>query len=57
MNHENIKDLILLYMLNELNEEEVNLVKNHLETCEECRNELKQLSFVHEAVLNSNPKK
>jgi hypothetical protein len=55
MNHENIKDLILLYMLNELNEEEVNLVKNHLETCEECRNELKQLSFVHEAVLNSKP--
>lgn len=55
MNHENIKDLILLYTLNELSEEEIKLVKNHLGSCEECRSELNQLSFVHEAIVNSKP--
>ncbi len=55
MKHENIKELLMLYSLNELNENESKILDEHLLSCEECSKELKQLQLLSEVIKNNKP--
>ncbi|HPN37539.1 MAG TPA: HEAT repeat domain-containing protein [Melioribacteraceae bacterium] len=55
MNCQNIKELLLLYSINELEENEINNVNNHILQCVECKRELEQLLLISKTIKNNKP--
>ncbi|MFW6022321.1 MAG: DUF4349 domain-containing protein [Halanaerobiaceae bacterium] len=55
MKHENIRELLPLYIDNELSTEEKNLIKEHLKNCSQCQKELKK--YQENSALLSSMKK
>ncbi len=53
MNCERVKELLFEYINNELDELDVRTIREHLMTCEECRNEYELLLGMSEAVKES----
>jgi hypothetical protein len=55
MNHRRWKEWIQLSLYNELTDEENRLLQNHLDACEECKNEMEKLRLVQRTVRNFAP--
>jgi len=52
MNCNEIKDLLSLYVDDELNEEEKKMVEEHLQNCEDCQKELEEYKKIIQALKN-----
>ena len=52
MNCMDVREMLSLYMDNELNEEETIIVANHLKNCEACQSEYNELKQLHDMLQN-----
>lgn len=57
MEHKDYKELIQLYLFDELQPEEMVVVENHLLECGECSSEFESMKQIHDALVSSAPAK
>lgn len=55
MKHENIKELLMFYCLNELDENQKKAVEEHLPNCPECSKELEHLRILADLIKQEKP--
>ncbi len=55
MNHEEIKELIFIYALNEITDDEKEKVKEHIKECKECEQLLYNYLKLNEAIISNKP--
>ncbi len=56
MKHEKYKELLELHILNELENEEILLLENHLLECEECSRQFNEMKKINNFIASGSPK-